>query len=316
MPHWHVFISHASEDKEAVAIPLAETLRRAGLRVWIDRQELRLGDSLRAKIDEGLANSYFGVVILSPSFLAKNWPRRELDGMFAIEDAAGRKVILPVWYQLDKPTLAKHSPMLADRFAVQVSAGIAAVAKSIIDVVTGPGSGVPADVAPTVTRLLLTLLDQRPDRETVLEFLNAHRFVIDRALGFSPQTDYWSTALGSVTIDYGASRRQFSTAELTWHFVQFHPPAEGLFEGTVVAPAIVARVMELRKVRRWIASNLREARAALPAVDADFEGIVVAGRREHLSPAEQAILRDFNLEVPRIKVRTYDWLVDAAVTLG
>jgi TIR domain len=316
MPDWHVFISHASEDKEAVAIPLAEALRRAGLRVWIDRQELRLGDSLREKIDEGLANSYFGVVILSPSFLAKNWPRRELDGMFAIEDAAGRKVILPVWYQLDKSTLAKHSPMLADRFAVQVSAGIAAVAKSIIDVVTAPESGVPADVAPTVTRLFLTLLDRRSDREAILGFLNAHPFVIDRALGFAPRTRYWSTALGSVTVDYGAPRLQFSTAELTWHFVQFHSPADAFFEGAVLAPAIIARVTELRNVRRWIASNLREARAALPDVDADFEGIVVAGRREQLSPAEQAALRDFNQEGPRIKVRTYDWLVDAAVTLG
>jgi len=38
-PNWDVFISHASEDKSSVARPLADILRRAGLRVWIDAHE-------------------------------------------------------------------------------------------------------------------------------------------------------------------------------------------------------------------------------------------------------------------------------------
>jgi hypothetical protein len=41
---WDVFISHAREDKAAVAKPLAEALSRAGLRVWLDEQEISLGD--------------------------------------------------------------------------------------------------------------------------------------------------------------------------------------------------------------------------------------------------------------------------------
>ena len=95
MKQWDVFISHASEDKEAVAIPLADALKKAGIKVWLDQQELRIGDSLREKIDEGLAKSRFGVVILSPNFLAKSWPRKELNGLMAIEED-GQKVILPV----------------------------------------------------------------------------------------------------------------------------------------------------------------------------------------------------------------------------
>jgi len=51
---YDVFISHASEDKEAVARPLARHLQELGLRVWIDECELTLGDSLRRKIDAGL----------------------------------------------------------------------------------------------------------------------------------------------------------------------------------------------------------------------------------------------------------------------
>jgi hypothetical protein len=50
---WDVFISHASEDKEAVARPLALELTNAGLALWLDENELCVGDSFRAPIDRG-----------------------------------------------------------------------------------------------------------------------------------------------------------------------------------------------------------------------------------------------------------------------
>src|SRR5258708_32744647 len=111
---WDVFISHAGEDKAEVARPLAETLKTAGLRVWLDENELRLGDSLRGKIDHGLAHSLFGVVILSPSFFAKHWPQQELNGLAALESSS-RKVLLPVWHGVDQEFVARFAPMLADR---------------------------------------------------------------------------------------------------------------------------------------------------------------------------------------------------------
>lgn len=55
-----VFISHASEDKESFVEPLANALEKAGLNIWYDRFKLKLGDSLREKIDQGLANSRYG----------------------------------------------------------------------------------------------------------------------------------------------------------------------------------------------------------------------------------------------------------------
>ncbi|MBN1638685.1 MAG: TIR domain-containing protein, partial [Ignavibacteriales bacterium] len=78
---WDVFISHASEDKEKVARPLALALEKKGLKVWYDEFSLKIGDSLNRKITEGLAKSRFGVVIISPSFLSKEWPQKELDGL-------------------------------------------------------------------------------------------------------------------------------------------------------------------------------------------------------------------------------------------
>ncbi|MGA9762644.1 MAG: DUF1883 domain-containing protein [Gaiellaceae bacterium] len=83
-----VFISHATEDKDAVVRPLAVALQERGLRVWYDEFELKIGDSLRQKIDQGIAKSRFGVVVLSHSFFAKGWPQYELDGLVTMAVAS------------------------------------------------------------------------------------------------------------------------------------------------------------------------------------------------------------------------------------
>ena len=127
-----LFISHASEDKDAVARPLYQLLREKGLSVWFDEAELTLGDSLRRKIDSGLAKCAYGIVILSPHFMAKEWPQRELDGLVARETSTGEKAILPVWHQIDKRALVRHSPMLADRLAASTRDGIPKVADQIL----------------------------------------------------------------------------------------------------------------------------------------------------------------------------------------
>ena len=89
---WDLFICHASEDKDAVARPLAEALIEAGLEVWYDDFTLMLGDGLRRSIDRGIADSRFGVIILSPSFFQKEWPQRELDGLVSRE-IDGEKIV-------------------------------------------------------------------------------------------------------------------------------------------------------------------------------------------------------------------------------
>ena len=72
------------------------------LRVWLDAAEIRLGDSIRSKIDEGLSSSRFGIVVLSLKFWSMNWPARELNALFAIEQE-GQHAILPVWHNCSHP---------------------------------------------------------------------------------------------------------------------------------------------------------------------------------------------------------------------
>ena len=93
-----VFISHASEDKEAVARPLAEALKAEKWEVWLDEDMLQIGDRLSNTIGAGLADCRYGVVVLSPSFFRKAWPKRELEALIARETADGHDLLLPVWH--------------------------------------------------------------------------------------------------------------------------------------------------------------------------------------------------------------------------
>ena len=115
-PQWDLFISHASEDKDALVRPLAEGLSNHGVRVWYDEFALTVGDSLRQSIDRGLASSRYGIVVLSPDFFAKGWPQYELDGL-TTKQMMGQKVILPIWHNIDRDAVAAASPSLADMLA-------------------------------------------------------------------------------------------------------------------------------------------------------------------------------------------------------
>lgn len=131
---WDVFICHASEDKQSFVRELAEALQANGLRVWYDEFTLKPGDSLRRSMDRGLASSRYGVVVLSHHFFAKDWPQRELDGLAALE-IEGRKVILPIWHNIDVDEVRRQSPTLADRVAAKSRDGMEAVVQDLLRVV-------------------------------------------------------------------------------------------------------------------------------------------------------------------------------------
>lgn len=117
---YDVFISHASEDKEEVVRPLANALVQRGLKVWYDEFELKIGDSLRRKIDRGLANSRFGIVVLSRDFIKKGWTNYELDGIIS-KAVSGEQIMLPIWHEITKQEIIAYSPSLADKVARNTS---------------------------------------------------------------------------------------------------------------------------------------------------------------------------------------------------
>ena len=134
-PEYDLFISHASEDKDDFVRPLAETLQGLGLKVWYDEFSMRVGDSLRRKIDSGLRNSRYGTVVLSADFIKKEWTNYELDALVARE-MNGHKMILPIWHKITKTDVMNYSPNLADKIALNTSfSTIEEIAHQLADVV-------------------------------------------------------------------------------------------------------------------------------------------------------------------------------------
>lgn len=113
---YDVFISHASEDKESFVKSLAIALADRGLKVWYDEFTLQIGDSLRRMIDRGIASSRIGLIVLSPSFVKKDWTNHELDGILA-RTLVGQQRLLPIWHGISKQEVLDYSPSLADKVA-------------------------------------------------------------------------------------------------------------------------------------------------------------------------------------------------------
>jgi hypothetical protein len=131
-PLYDVFICHASEDKDDFVRPLSELLAQQHIEVWYDEFSLSIGDSLSQKIDEGLAKSKFGIVVLSPSFFKKPWAKRELKGLTAREIFEKQDIILPIWHRVGLDEVIKYSPPLADKKAISSSDGISAVMRQLV----------------------------------------------------------------------------------------------------------------------------------------------------------------------------------------
>ncbi|MDE2988015.1 MAG: DUF1883 domain-containing protein [Chloroflexota bacterium] len=133
-----VFVSYASEDRDIVN-ELVDALKAGGLSVWFDGSELKIGDNLRRKIDAGLANSTFGVVVLSHAFFDKEWPQYELDGLVTRDvERDDEQVILPIWHKITKAEVIQRSPSLATRIARSTATHTPEeIANEIVGVVAG-----------------------------------------------------------------------------------------------------------------------------------------------------------------------------------
>lgn len=90
-----IFLSHNSADKPFVR-KLAADLRRNGFYAWVDEAEIKLGDSLIEKIEEGIETTdYLGVVLSSNSVNAE-WVKREVR-IALTQEIHGKKIkVLPI----------------------------------------------------------------------------------------------------------------------------------------------------------------------------------------------------------------------------
>ncbi len=90
-----VFISHASEDKDRFVTKFAQRLRANGIDAWLDKWEMLPGDSLVAKIFEGIQQAQAVIVVLSKNSVSKPWVGEEIDAAF-VRRVNGSSKLIPV----------------------------------------------------------------------------------------------------------------------------------------------------------------------------------------------------------------------------
>lgn len=165
---YDIFISHASEDKEALARPLARALFDKGYSVFLDELVIKMGDSISESINFGLSQSDYGLIIISPIFLSKNWTKAELNSITNMIISSGKKV-LPVWHEVTYNDVLRSIPLLADRKAALSSDGIDSIIAQIQESIGSPAHG-----RPSLTNYMWSFYDFLPEMQiSILESINS-----------------------------------------------------------------------------------------------------------------------------------------------
>lgn len=123
------FVSYAGEDRE-VAEGIARDLSQMGIPAFYDRDSLQLGDSIVERIHEALTQADFGVLVVSPDFLQKDWPRHETRQLVR-DYIEGRTRLLAVWHNVSSEEVREKQPALADIWAANTEDGLRAVVRSL-----------------------------------------------------------------------------------------------------------------------------------------------------------------------------------------
>jgi hypothetical protein len=131
------FLCHDSRDKP-VARELYNAMQQEGLKVFFDEVNIELGDSIYQKIEEGIRNSKFGLILVSPNFIKNQaWAKKlEFESFVVKYLGGGQKIIIPVWHEVSAEQVRDASAMLAGINAANTDTGYAALAKrlkSLID---------------------------------------------------------------------------------------------------------------------------------------------------------------------------------------
>ncbi len=93
-----IFLSHTSLDKPFVE-KLARDLKRIGINVWFDKWEIKIGDSITWKIEEGIRENEFLGIVLSPEALSSEWVKSEIGAAWVKQINTKKIIVLPIFYR-------------------------------------------------------------------------------------------------------------------------------------------------------------------------------------------------------------------------
>ena len=102
-----IFICHSSRDKEFVRI-LKTRLSRFNIRVWVDEDEIKGGESLIIAISNAISEMEYLGVVLSPNAVQSKWVQEELELALNQQiEKASVKVIPILLRQCEIPSFLK-----------------------------------------------------------------------------------------------------------------------------------------------------------------------------------------------------------------
>jgi hypothetical protein len=112
-----VFISYNHRDRQFVR-RLAEDLRRAGIRAWVDEYEILPGDSITEKTTQGINTSDYMLVVVSKNSVNSSWVSKEVSAAFMRDPESSSRRVIPL--KIDDTALP---PKLGDILYVDFSTG-------------------------------------------------------------------------------------------------------------------------------------------------------------------------------------------------
>jgi hypothetical protein len=142
-----VFLSYGFEDR-TVAEMIAKALQKQGIDTWWAEWEMQAGDSLRQKIDDGLANCTHFVVLLTPTSLTKPWVNLEIDAGL-VGKIQQRCRFIPLRYGLKPDALP---PLLSGMVSPEVDA-IASNLRQLVNDIHGVTRKPPLGPAPAAVHV-------------------------------------------------------------------------------------------------------------------------------------------------------------------
>ena len=110
---YDVFLSYASTDRAAIVEPLLQKLQEQGVHSWCDVHEIRWGDSIVERIQEGLGETRFVIAFISKAYLERRWTMKELRTAMA-QQVSGRTTVLPVLMGVSPEELGDSLPFLSE----------------------------------------------------------------------------------------------------------------------------------------------------------------------------------------------------------
>lgn len=136
------FISYAIEDNGFVS-EVALGLKNHGLSVWFAPMSLKVGERLLDSIEKGLNESRTGILVLSPSYLSKNWTSYEMDILIR-QNIEGDKKILPIWLDVTKEDIENKHIGLSGIVGITDTTEVPRVVSQLVEVLSdgAPSRGV------------------------------------------------------------------------------------------------------------------------------------------------------------------------------